>query len=301
MTLKEHEEQETGLGAPGEISPEAATLRSRMTSGSIRRFLRNIPAVIGLCVILLVGVIAVIGPFFTQDPNNVDVTQAFSNEGHLLGTDALGRDTLARLVAGARVALTVSVCATALGLVISMILGVSAGFIGGMFDEILSRVFDIIATFPTILMAVLIVVALGPSISAVIVAIGVAITPRYGRQFRVLTKSCLQREYVQAVIAQGYASPRVIARHVLPNILLPVGVIAAGNMGRLAVAEASLSFLGAGVQPPDASWGNMIAEGAPYLQVYPELALYPGLVLCAVAISFSFVGDALRDAFDLTE
>jgi peptide/nickel transport system permease protein len=301
VTLREHDEQGMGLGAPGEISPEAATLRSRMTSGAVRRFLGNVPAVVGSVLILVIVVVAVVGPFFTQDPNEVDVTQAFSGNGHLLGTDSLGRDTLARIVAGARVALTVSFCATLLGLLIAMFLGVAAGYVGGYFDEVLSRVFDIIATFPTILLAVLIVVALGPSIPAVIVAIGVAITPRYGRQFRVLTRSCVQREYVQAVMAQGYSAPRVVVRHVLPNILLPVGVIAGGNVGRLAVAEASLSFLGAGVQPPDASWGNMISEGAPYLQVYPGLALYPGLVLCVLAISFSFVGDALRDAFDLTE
>ncbi len=283
--------------APGELADQ----RVNLTGGAVRRFMKNKPAVIGLALIILIALAAIFGPMLAQDPNKTDIAQAFSYSGHLLGTDDLGRDLLARVLAGARVALTVAVLATLLGLVLAMILGVSAGFIGGLYDELLSRVFDVIATFPTILMAVLIVVALGPSLTGVIIAIGIAVTPRYGRQFRVLTKSCVQRNYIQAVIAQGYSSPRVVLRHVLPNILLPVAVIAGGNMGRAAVSEASLSFLGAGVQQPNASWGNMIAQGAPFLQVHPGICLYPGIVLCVLAISFSFVGDALRDAFDLTE
>jgi peptide/nickel transport system permease protein len=280
---------------------EIAEQRVSLTGGAVRRFLKNKPAVIGLALIVLIALAAIFGPMFTQDPNKTDIAQAFSYSGHLLGTDDLGRDLLARVLAGARVALIVAVSATLLGLCLGMILGVSAGFIGGWYDEGLSRVFDVIATFPTILMAVLIVVALGPSLIGVIVAIGIAVTPRYGRQFRILTKSCAQRNYIQAVIAQGYSSPRVVLRHVLPNVVLPVAVIAGGNMGRAAVSEASLSFLGAGVQQPNASWGNMISQGAPFLQVNPGMCVYPGIALCVLAISFSFVGDALRDAFDLTE
>jgi ABC-type dipeptide/oligopeptide/nickel transport system permease subunit len=289
------------LEPPVEIVDEPAGQSVNLTGGAVRRFLKNKPAVVGLLLIVFIVLAAIFGPMFADDPNKTDIASAFSYSGHLLGTDDLGRDLLARVLAGARVALIVAVLATLLGLVLAMILGVSAGFIGGLYDEMLSRVFDVIATFPTILMAVLIVVALGPSLTGVIVAIGIAVTPRYGRQFRVLTKACIQRNYVQAVIAQGYSSPRVVLRHVLPNILLTIGVIAGGNMGRAAVSEASLSFLGAGVQQPNASWGNMIAQGAPFLQVHPGICLYPGIALCVLAISFSFVGDALRDAFDLTE
>lgn len=288
------------VDTPPDAAPGTDTGR-RGVGGARRRFLRNIPAVVGSIVILIVLVGAVIGPIFAPDPNLTDVTNAFSPAGHLLSTDDLGRDVFARILQGARVSLIVSVFATLIGLVIAMVLGVLCGYFGGIVDDLVSRVFDVIVTFPMILLAVLIVVALGPSLNAVVIAIAVAIVPRYGRQFRVLTKSCLEREYVQAVIALGYSSPRVIIRHVLPNILLPIGVIAAGNMGRVAVAEASLSFLGAGVQPPNASWGNMISEGEPFLQVHPGLALWPGLALCLLSISFSFVGDALRDAFDLTE
>jgi ABC-type dipeptide/oligopeptide/nickel transport system permease subunit len=269
--------------------------------GARRRFLRNIPAVVGSFVILVFVIAAVIGPIFSKDPNAADVNNAFVKTGHLLGTDDLGRDIFARLLAGARVSLEVAVCATVLALLFATVLGVICGYFGGIVDDLLSRIFDVIVTFPMILLAVLIVVALGPSLPAVIIAISIATIPRYGRQVRVLTKSCVEREYVQAVVALGYRSPRIILRHVLPNIALPVALIAAGNMGRVAVAEASLSFLGAGVQAPNASWGNMISEGEPFLQIHPGLALYPGIALCLLSISFSFVGDALRDAFDLTE
>lgn len=286
-------------GAPGSIGGRLTWMRT----GNVRRFLRNVPGVVAAAVIVIIVLAALIGPSFAPDPNLADVVHSMSppSGAHLFGTDDLGRDILARVLAGARVALFVSVVSSALGLAIAMLLGVAAGYFGGMVDELLSRTFDVIVTFPMILLAVLIVVALGPSVNAVAIAIAIVVVPRYGRQFRVLTRSCLQREYVQAVVAQGYSSLRVITRHILPNIILPLGVIAAGNMGRLVVAEASLSYLGAGVRPPNASWGNMISDGQEYLQHAPWIALFPGGALCIMAIAFSFVGDALRDTFDLTE
>ncbi len=272
----------------------------KFLSGGRRRFAQNLPGVVGLAVIVVILIVAIFGPLFTLDPNRVDMTHTLSSDG-IAGTDALGRDLFARVVEGARVALFVSVLATVLGLLMAMVLGVAAGYFGGIVDEILSRVFDVILTFPMILLGVLIVISIGPSLTTVAIAISIAIMPRYGRQFRAQTLSCIQREYVQAVRAQGYSSLRIILRHVLPNVWLPVVVLAAGNMGKVAVSEASLSYLGAGVQAPNASWGNMISEGQAYLQTNPGLVLWPGLVLLALAVSFSFVGDALRDAFDLTE
>jgi peptide/nickel transport system permease protein len=166
------------MAPPPDAPEELVEQRVNLTGGAVRRFMKNKPAVIGLGLIVLIVLAAIFGPMFAQDPNRTDVASAFSYSGHLLGTDDLGRDLLARVLAGARVALTVAVLATLLGLVLAMILGVSAGFIGGIYDELLSRVFDVIATFPTILMAVLIVVALGPSLTGVIIAIGIAVTPR---------------------------------------------------------------------------------------------------------------------------
>lgn len=297
-------ELQLDLGDAATAAPEPGeNVESRLLTGNLRRFTHNVPGVAAAAVIVFMGLAVLIGPTFAPDPNLADVIHSLAppSGAHWLGTDDLGRDLLARLLAGGRVALIVSVASTILGLLIAMLLGVVAGYFGGVLDELLSRAFDVIVTFPMILLAILIVVALGPSLSAVCLAIGIVVTPRYGRQFRVLTKSCVQREYVQAGIAQGYSSLRVIVRHVLPNIALPIAVIAAGNMGRLAVAEASLSYLGAGVRPPNASWGNMISEGQEFLQTHPGLAVYPGIALCVLAIAFSFIGDALRDAFDLTE
>jgi len=290
-------------GGDGAVSVVDPVVGRRALTGSVRRYLHSPAGVVGAIVVIAVGLAALIWPHFAPDPNVADVRNALqrSGPGHVLGTDDLGRDVLARLLAGAQAALIVSVSATVLALVVAMALGVIAGYFRGAVDDLLSRAFDVIVTFPMILLAVLIVVAIGPSLTGVSVAIAVAMIPRYGRQFRVLTIATTQREYVQAVRAQGYSPIRVIVRHVLPNILLPVGVIALGNMGRVVVAEASLSFLGAGVQPPNASWGNMISEGTDFLQSFPQLALYPGVVLCVVSIAFSFIGDALRDAFDLTE
>jgi peptide/nickel transport system permease protein len=272
----------------------------KFLTGGRRRFAKNIPGVVGLVIVIVYIILALIGPWFTLDPNKTDLLDALSPSG-IAGTDALGRDIFARLIEGARVALFVSFVATALGMLMAMVLGIAAGYFGGFVDEILSRIFDIILTFPMVLLGVLIVLAIGPSILTVSIAIAIAIMPRLGRQFRAQTLSCVQREYVLAVKAQGYSSIRIILRHVLPNVWLPVTVLAAGNMGKVAVSEASLSYLGAGVKAPNASWGNMISEGQSYLQVNPGVVLWPGFALLILAIAFSFVGDALRDAYDLTE
>jgi peptide/nickel transport system permease protein len=280
------------------IGQPAAT--KRFLSGGRRRFVQNIPGVVSLGIIVLFLLVAIFAPLFTLDPNRTNLLDALSDSG-IAGTDPLGRDLFARVVEGSRVALFVSLVATALGMFMAMILGVAAGYFGGAVDEILSRIFDVILTFPMILLGVLIVLAIGPSLLTVSIAIAIAIMPRYGRQFRAQTLSCVQREYVQAVRAQGYSSIRIIVRHVLPNVWLPVTVLAAGNMGKVAVSEASLSYLGAGVEAPNASWGNMISEGQAYLQTNPGIVLWPGFALLILAICFSFVGDALRDAFDLTE
>ena len=272
----------------------------KFLSGGRRRFAQNIPGVIGLFVVAVYLLVAVFGPLFTLDPNRTNLLDSLTDSG-IAGTDPLGRDIFARVVEGGRVALFVAFVSTALGMLMAMVLGVAAGYFGGFVDEILSRIFDVILTFPMLLLGVLIVLAMGPSILTVAIAIAIAIMPRLGRQFRAETLSCVQREYVQAVKAQGYSSIRIILRHVLPNVWLPVTMLAAGNMGRVAVSEASLSYLGAGVEAPNASWGNMISEGQAYLQVNPGIVLWPGFALLILAIAFSFVGDALRDAYDLTE
>lgn len=293
---------------PEPVVDEVGGGMTRMFSGiagraAVRRFRRSIPAMFGLTLILVIVLASFLGGHLAQNPNAADVTTALQGptHAHFLGTDDLGRDMLARLLAGGRASITVAVGTTVLAFFGAMVLGVVCGYFGGVVDDIFSRIFDVIVTFPMLLLAVLIVVALGKSLTATIVAISIALLPRYGRQFRVLSKYSREREYVQAALVLRYSTLRILVRHVLPNVFLPVAVLAAGYIGRLAVAEAALSFLGAGVQAPNASWGNMIAEGEPYLQYHPMLAIWPGLMLFLLSLSFSFCGDALRDAFDLSE
>jgi len=272
-------------------------------SDARRRFTNNRLGVISVCWLVVIALASILGPLFTQSPNHVDVLARLQPPSmeHLFGTDQLGRDILARVLAGGRVSLLTAVVSTAGALLIGMMLGMLTGWRGGMLDEILSRIFDVLTTFPTLLLGILIVVALGPSLSSVMIAIAISYVPLYGRLFRAGTMTVKHHEFVEGVVSLGMPPVRVVLRHILPNVIAPILVISTGAMGRVALAEASLSFLGAGIQPPTASWGNMMADGQPFLQFYPWFPVIPGTILTSVTIAFSFVGDALRDALDIRE
>lgn len=268
-----------------------------------RRFTRNKLATISLVWLVIVILASFLGPFFTRDPNLVDVLSKFQppSSTHLFGTDQLGRDILARVLIGGRVSLTTAFIATAVAMAVGLLIGTASGYRGGLVDDILARLFDILTTFPTLLLGIIIVVVLGPTLPSVIIAVSISYVPLYGRLFRAGAMQVKNLEYVQGVVSLGIPPVRIVVQHVLPNIIVPILVIAAGVMGRAALAEASLSFLGAGIQPPTASWGNMMSDGQSYLQVYPWFPIIPGTILTSVTIAFSFVGDALRDAFDLRQ
>lgn len=281
----------------------APTVRGR-SRALLWRLARKWLGLLGLISLLVIALSTLIGPFFAADPLRVTLPDRLLPPGsadHLLGTDALGRDILARVLDGGRVSLLVAVVSSIVALIPAMLIGMTAGYFRGVVDEVLSRFFDVLLTFPSLLLALIVVAALGPSLPSIIVAVGVGYIARYGRLFRALTLETREREFVAAATALGYSHLRIALVHILPNILLPVFVIAAGNMGRIAIAEASLSFLGAGIQAPNASWGNMMAEGQPYLQYYPWLAVVPGLVLTVLTVSFGFLGDGLRDVFDIKD
>jgi peptide/nickel transport system permease protein len=268
-----------------------------------RRFTGNKLAVVSLCWLLLVLVAALVGPFFTVDPNVADVVNRLKppSANFILGTDPLGRDMLARVLVGGRVSLLVATMATGISLVLGLFLGVISGYRGGLVDDAITRVFDVLLSFPTLLLGIIVMAAFGGSLATVITATSIATVPMVGRLARAGTISVKPREYIQGVVALGIPTIRILLRHVLPNIIVPVLVLSTGNMGRLALAEAGLSYVGAGIQPPDASWGNMIAEGQPYLQYAWWVPVVPGTVLTLVTLAFSFVGDGLRDAFDVRE
>jgi peptide/nickel transport system permease protein len=277
--------------------------RKFVSQRPVRRFLSNRAAVVAGVVIVLFALVSIIGPFVLGSGTRVGLGDRFApaSAEHLLGTDHLGRDLLTRIVEGGRVSLTVAVFATFLGLVPALALGMAAGYFGGFVDDALSRTFEIIQTFPTLLLALVFVQVLGPSLSSLIIAIAIADMPKYARLVRALTLEVRTREYIASATSLGYSAFRIMGRHILPNVYVPVIVIATGSMGNVALAEAALSFLGAGIQPPDPSWGNIVSESQRYLQYYPLLALVPGIALSILTVAFVFFGDGLRDALDVRE
>jgi peptide/nickel transport system permease protein len=293
----------SSLTMPADIATRPPLLSRIWNSDPRRRFTANTIGVISLCWLLFVLVAVIVGPWLAPDPNAADVLSRLKppSGDFLLGTDPLGRDILARVFAGGRVSMLVAFMATAISLVIGVFLGIVSGFRGGVLDDVVTRFFDVLLSFPTLLLGIIVVAAFGGSLATVVIATSIATVPMVARLARAGTLSVKPREYVQSVIALGIPTSRILLRHVLPNIIVPVLVLSTGNMGRLALAEAGLSYVGAGIQPPDASWGNMIAEGQPYLQYAWWVPVVPGTVLTLVTLAFSFVGDALRDAFDVRE
>ncbi|HVT50893.1 MAG TPA: ABC transporter permease [Dongiaceae bacterium] len=293
----------SSLALPIDMQKRPLIHRRFWNSDPRRRFTSNTLAMVSLCWLFAVLAAVIVGPWFSVDPNVADVTARLKPPGadFILGTDQLGRDMLARVLAGGRVSLLVAVMATAVSLTIGVFLGVVSGYRGGFLDDAITRVFDVLLSFPTLLLGIIVMAAFGGSLFTVIAATSIATVPMVGRLARAGTIGIRPREYIQGVIALGIPTSRILLRHVLPNIIVPVLVLSTGNMGRLALAEAGLSYVGAGIQPPDASWGNMIAEGQPYLQYAWWVPVIPGTVLTLVTLAFSFVGDGLRDAFDVRE
>jgi peptide/nickel transport system permease protein len=219
---------------------------------------------------------------------------------HLLGTDHLGRDVLSRVIWGSRVSVTVGFAAVLVGGVLGAALGLLAGFRGGWVDSVIMTAADAQLAFPFILLAIGIIAVLGPSFPTLIVVIGLSGWVAYARVLRAQVLSLRSREFVEASQALGGSAPRIIARHILPNVLSSLVVIATLELARAIVLEATLSFLGLGVQPPTPSWGGMVHEGREYLDTAWWISTCPGLVLMATSIVVSRTGDWLRDVLDPT-
>jgi peptide/nickel transport system permease protein len=280
--------------------PPRPTSRDRIR---VRRFLSSKPAVVSAVILILLLLAVIIGPFFTADPNVSNILDKLQghSSAHIFGTDDFGRDIFGRALLGGRISFIVAFAATAVAVIGGGVLGIVAGYWRGPADDVISRIFDILLAFPMLLLAIIILAALGPSLTAEIIAIGVSDFPRYGRLVRALTLEAKEREYVRSAVVLGYSKKRILSRHIIPNIYSGVLVVATGNMGKVALAEAALSFLGIGIQRPQPSWGNMISEGQAFLQIAPAIALVPGIAVTVMAICFAFVGDGLRDAFDIRE
>ena len=267
----------------------------------MKRLLRNFAFTSGALLTITLIVLAIAAPLLAPfDPDVQDTArrlEAPSHE-HPLGLDDLGRDVLSRILFGARVSLRVGFSVVILGSLIGVFLGSIAGYFGGWADLIVMRVCDILLAFPGILLAIALVAVLGPSLNNVIIALAIINWVGYARLVRGQVLKVREMEYVTAAKALGARSPRVILRHVLPNVINPIIVMATLGLAGVILAEAALSFLGLGVQPPTPSWGKMLDSGRRYLGVANHLAIFPGAAIMLAVMGLNFLGDGLIDALD---
>ena len=256
---------------------------------------------VGLLIVLLAVAAAVLGPSLTPyDPAAQTLAGRLDppSRAHPFGLDELGRDILSRLVSGARISLLVGLAVVTVSSLIGMALGSIAGYFGGLVDDVISRVIDILMAFPGILLAIALVAVLGPSLTNVVLALCVIGWVGYARLVRGQALRAREFEYVQAARALGASPGRVVIRHVLPTAFPSVIVQATLGMAGAIIAEASLSFLGLGVQPPTPSWGTMLDAGRSHLFDAPHLTIFPGVAIATLVLGFNFLGDGLRDRID---
>ncbi len=292
--------------APG--SRQGAALMERLVRGrslwddARRRLLRNRAAVGGMVMLALLVMLAIFGPFFVpyayDQISKTDTWAPPLMHGHLLGADALGRDLLARLFIGLRVSLAIGLVATAVSLVIGVAWGAVAGFLGGVTDEVMMRVVDVLYSLPFIFFVILLMVTFGSNIVLIFVAIGAVEWLTMSRIVRGQTLSLKQKEFVEAARAAGLTQGAIIVRHILPNLLGPVVVYVTLTIPAVILSESFLSFLGLGVQPPMDSLGTLIANGAQDMELAWWLLVFPALTMVVTLMCFNFIGDGLRDAID---
>lgn len=281
-----------------------------MDSRAFRRFRRNKGALAGLVLVIAVTVLGLVGPWLAP----YDPVQQFSDAlllhnglpagpgvepGHWLGGDILARDELSRLLSGARVSMLVAYLATALAVLIGVTLGLVSGYVGGRVDTFLMRLVDVVLSMPFLLIAIVMQrVFDAPGIWTICVVLGVLSWTTLARVTRAKTMEARELDYIQAARALGLRHFRILARHVLPNVIGPIIAIATILVARMIIAESALSFLGLGVRPPTASWGSMLNDSQSLLLGVPRLTLYPAVLISMAVFGFNLFGEGLRDAFD---
>ena len=287
----------------GAEAMQTAAIKGRsLWDDARRRLKRNKAAVASMVVLALLVLLAVVGPYLTpyrfDAINKNDVWAEPLQAGHLLGADALGRDLLARLLMGLRVSLAVGVVATFVSLVIGVLWGSVAGYVGGKVDEVMMRIVDILYSLPFIFFVILLMVTFGRNFILMFVAIGAVEWLTMARIVRGQTLSLKQREFIEAARAAGLRQGAIVARHIVPNLLGPVVVYVTLTIPGVILAESFLSFLGLGVQEPMTSLGSLISHGAQDMELAPWLLLFPSMVMVVTLMAFNFIGDGLRDAID---
>jgi peptide/nickel transport system permease protein len=289
---------------------------SRRSGGGRGYHLRRVPPVVWLCAAVLVMMVlfAALAPFVApKDPTDQSlmlrlkppIWLAEGEAGYILGTDEVGRDILSRMIYGAQISLSVGLVSVLIGSVIGTILGMLAGYFSGPVDEVIMLLADMQLAFPFILLAIAIIAVLGPDPSGavpwkLIVIVGISGWMTYARVCRGVVLTVKEREFVQSVRALGGSDNRILFRHILPNILSPVIVLATLDLARLIILESTLSFLGLGVQPPSPSWGGMLGQGRQYLDTAWWLSTFPGMAIMLTTLAISRGGDWVRDVLDPT-
>jgi len=282
-------------------------VRSSLLARALRLGRRSPLASAGVLIVGLVVVAALAAPWLaTTDPIDQDLSVALKppfwmadgSFQHPLGTDHLGRDVFSRLVYGAQISLTISVLAALLGAAVGVAAGLVAGYLGGRVGAVIMRVVDLNLAFPLILLALAVVALLGASLRNLVIVMAITTWMIYARVVRGLTLTLREQEFVQAVRALGAHDARIIARHILPNVLAPVMVIWTLEVARVILMESALSFLGLGVPPPTPTWGRMLAEGRDYLTMAGWISIFPGLAIMVAVLGINFLGDGLRDLLD---
>jgi len=258
-------------------------------------------ASIGGVIVVLITLAAIFAPLVAPySPIDLDVSKMLMppSSTNWLGTDELGRDILSRTIYAARVSIQVAFFAAGVGLVAGTMIGVIAAYFGGWVDLVLMRLMEVLFSFPAILLAVVLMAALGTSVFNAMIAIGIIFIPGFARLARAATQTVLRQQYVEAAQALGMSNTRILLREVTPNILAPLLVEGAAAFSYAILLESALSFLGLGAQPPDPSWGNMLATGRGFMDAAPWLSIVPGMAIFLSVLGFNLLGDGLRDAFD---
>lgn len=273
-----------------------------------RAFRYSPPAMAGLLALVIVVLCAIFAPVIApMSPTSQTLLARLSppslrnpagGVGHLLGTDQLGRDVLSRIIYGARISILVAVVGVAISATIGVLLGLVAGFFGGIISSVIMRLTDIVVSIPFLLLAIAVVAVLGPSLLNLIIVLGFTRWIRYTRVTFAQTLSLRATEFTEAARAVGATRWRILLRHIFPNTLAPIIVIATLEMGLMIIFEAALSFLGLGVQPPTPSWGSMLADGRNYVTTAWWLDVFPGLAITATVLAVNLLGDWARDVLD---
>ncbi|MBS3812661.1 ABC transporter permease [Candidatus Bipolaricaulota bacterium] len=266
-----------------------------------RTFRKNKIAVAGLVLTLIIGLIALLAPMISPySPVKQDVLNQYDTPGgkHFFGTDNYGRDILSRIIWASRISLLVGFFSVLFGMVVGSIAGVVAGYVGGWGEGVLMRIVDIGLSFPTLVLGLVIMAVLGSGLDKLVIAIGVAMAPRFARIAHGPTLSIREESYIEAAKAIGASPVRILGRHVVPNILGEIIVMATLWVATAIRIEANLSFIGLGVSPPTPSWGNMVRAGVNHLIMAPWLSLLPGAAILITVLSFNMIGDGVRDITD---